>query len=652
MMIMILFSKRNLFLFPFLVLLLSSSGCTPPKDPILELIDVDLTKTKIDDLSRTFDFISSDQRFDQKEFQSKVSSGLNRWATYSTEKIKDVIWKLDPAAKPMLEEFSGLALLEQTDELNFLDSDAYYIQQAEWIKQITRRVTQSKSLGPFELYRLAAGDFKAESDDEDRDPVLDLVSSLHPELNRAEAEQLASALKIFDWLVRNIQLLPETVMGDDEIDDLRLNDRKELAAAGIPGTGYWRYPWQTLLYSRGDYVDRAKLFMLALQQIDIDSVMLAVSMETGDDSSADKIAAPQPWVVAVSINGDYFLFDTKLGLPLPGAQFRVNVGKKSSNTSDENSDSPPSEIAGSSIGSIATLAAIRKNPELISGLDLTDDESLEDDTKYWVRPAQLDHLVGLLYVAPESVARRMTVLESRLLDDAVLPLVAHPSEMIERLPKLIGLELKIWDIAFKTHEFRMAVREALEDTANNERISRLRWHYSDESYIDQFTRYRTARARFFLGKFESPRNSSTYNAIESFEKLIYTDEVIDSLATDSLLQQRLGILDREGADAADFNSRLKSVQQHMKLVRRDTGLFLAQSHFDNGSVSAAANWLKLLKDKEDAERWRDGIDYLLGRAYEARQEFDLAIKQYQENKAVQQAHGNLIRARILSDVTQ
>ena len=61
-----------------------------------------------------------------------------------------------------------------------------------------------------------------------------------------------------------------------------------------------------MLYGRGDYAERAKLMMLMLRQMEIDSVLLTVG-ETA-----------KPWAVAVSIGKEYYLFDTKLGLPIPG----------------------------------------------------------------------------------------------------------------------------------------------------------------------------------------------------------------------------------------------------------------------------------------------------------------------------------------------
>jgi Flp pilus assembly protein TadD len=114
---------------------------------------------------------------------------------------------------------------------------------------------------------------------------------------------------------------------------------------------------------------------------------------------------------------------------------------------------------------------------------------------------------------------------------------------------------------------------------------------------------------------------------------------------------RLGILQEKGQSAAEFQSRLRDVQQQMRLVRRDAGVFLSQSHFDNGNASAAANWLARMRDRDDTERWMPTIEYVLGRSVEARREYGEAIKLYQQ-AAEAQSHGNLIRARLLGDLTK
>lgn len=602
--------KYRIFTGLFLAMGMVVAGCTPPDDPMLDMMELDLSKTKIDDLSRTMDFISSEVRFSQKEFKEKVSTNLNRWVTYSDEKLDRADWQEDRLSKPIFEANGSLQLLERNADFSFLNTDAYYLQASEWIGRIVDRVTDAKSLRPFELYRVAADDYQQPDDVEDG--LSEIMKKLHPGMDDQVAENLAKSLKVFDWMMRNVQLLPDPSPTDDEIEEVRLFDREgSLAGSGVPGLGYRRYPWQVMLYGRGDYVERAKLLILGLRQLEMDAVMLATRSSEGELT---------PWAVGVLIGGEYYLFDTKMALPIPG----------------------------STLGSIATLSDVRANPELISSLDLTTDESLEENTQYWVKPDQLADLVALVYVSPESVSRRMLALESSLAGDLRLVLSSTSDAVASRLPQVAQLEIEAWDIAFETHQYRQAVREALGKTSNNVLAPKLAWYYLEESYIDHFVPYRTARTRFFLGKFQSTRDAVKLNAIQSYQRLKYSDIVIDQLGSDLVLQERHGIR-KDKQTKQQFDQEVSSVQSQMRLIRRDAGLFLAQCMFDNGNPGAAASWLEILQDEPNAERWNDGVIYLLGRSFEALMDYDRAIEVL-DNPTTTQSHGNLIRVRIWKEL--
>ena len=595
----------------FAVTLVGLTGCQPAEDPMLALMDVDLMKTRIDDLGKTVNLVSSERRFDQREFEGNVSSGLNRWTSYSQDKLSEIEWSLDSFAQPVVEQYGSLGPAEQLDELNFANTDAWYLQQSYWLRTVANRVVESNDVAAFEMYRLAAG---IDTSKDVEAPVEEVVGALHSDLDEDQVEKLTRSLKVFDWIARNIQLLPADKMSASE--DTALNDSDAgPAAAGIKGLGYQRYPWQTLLYGRGDFVERASLFVLMLRQLEIESTVLAVTV--GDDASDD--ASPAPWVAAVKIGSDLYLFDTRLGLPIPG--------KKP--------------------GQIATLSDVRSDASLLKSLDLTVKESLDDDTEYWVGEDDIKQLTALIYLSPEEISKRMAALEARLIGDDRLLLVGKPDQIAAEF-KLDGVEPQPWDIAFQTHQFRQAVRDGVARSSfDDELASRLRWHFIDESYIDQFTRYRTSRARFFAGSFDLQERG--FNAIESFQHLMYRDELIDDLGADQKFQRQLGILQTEGQSAAEYQKKLASVQSQMRLVRRDAGFFLAQVHFDNGSISTAANWLERLRFKEDAKRWLAGIEYLLGRASEGRTDYLAAIETYRESEGAQK-HGNLIRARLLKQL--
>ena len=594
---------RALITILYLPLIAIVLGCNAEVDPMLKTLDANIISAKTNDISRTMDFIFADRQFDQQDFEEKVSIGLNRWANYSSEEVDEADIDDSDLVKDLLAKFKDVEVVKRLDDPSFINTDPHFLQEAFWISEISNRVSAGQFLNIFEYYRLAADNFKPEEDD--KTPVESVVAKLHPDLDGDQVKDLTKALTLFDWTVRNIYLLPELQPSEQEIEQQRLSDAENPIAAGVRFTGSQRHPWQTLIISRGDYVDRAKVFLMLAREAGLNAAMLIA----GEDKT--------PWAVGVAIDEKFYLFDTKLGLPIPGEKQ----------------------------GQIATLTEIQNDPKILSSLNLTLKESLADDTKYWVTEDDLSTLSAKVYVVPESLSPRMKGLETSLVGEYRLGLGAFPSKQLEKLPAVEGVKKGLWDVEFETYCFREAVRNALPRSVSDDQLNdRLRWYYREEAYIDNFHPYRTCRVRFFKGDFETLEEDLARNAVESFQFLTYSDEMIDNIGTDKIMMSIAGLADIK--DPKEFDSRLRSTQRQMRLVRRDVGLFLSQCLFDNGSPGTSANWLETIVDKDDVQRWKAGVKYLLGRSYESRKEYDRAIEDY-EFEDSQQIHGNLIRVRML-----
>ena len=614
--------------------LVLSAGCTR-EDTFVDYVETDIAKSKVDDLSRSVDFVKSEVRFEQPEFIKGVTDGLNRWVSYSKDHLAETPWKPDATLEPLIEQYSELPVSQRFGELNFLNTDPYYLQQSYWISLVGKRLATSQRYQPFELYRLAADNLNVAKSEKPVDQIFKQLNGLSSD---DDARSLAEAAKAFDWVCRNVNLESDAPLDESEIEDFILDPDKEGAAAGIPGLGYQRYPWQTMLYGRGDYLERAKLMMLILRQLKIDSVLLAVG-ETA-----------KPWAVAVAIGDDYYLFDTKLGLPI--------LGKK--------------------LGSIATLKMVQEDPELLTALDLSTDESLAENTKYWVRPDDLKSLTALLYASPDSASKRMKALQGDLDIEArkLKPKASNESdadtnlaenaasarrmmvsygmdEVKDRLPKIDGVEFRPWDIAFKTHQYRSVIRKAVE-RGSSEDEAKLGWFYRTEAYVNGFRPYRTARGRFFKGKFQFVEDERSLNALQGWKNLMFTDDQIGGLSTDDKMQRLHGIR-QENQNSQDFANTLASVQSQMRLIRIDAKLFMAQSLFDNNNEGGIRGWLEDMKANssddpvDDNGRWNDALNYLLGRSFESQKLYDEAIVSYQK-KDLNQTHGNILRARMLKEL--
>lgn len=591
-------------------------GCNPPQDPFLELADAKSKVMQVDDLNRAMELVFSEQSYNQKEFEDKVSVGLNRWIKKllgldAAAAEENGQWRLDPAVLPLIEAHRNLEVVTRINKPVFVGSDAFFLRMCAWENRLAKRICEASPLSALELFRLAARQEELDST-QPRAATVKIVHQLHPELAAADAERLNDAIQLFDWIVRNIHLEPTRNPTPDQVAAERLNtiETEMPAVQGVRGPGYLRYRWQLLYFGRGDYIERARLMLGLCGQRGLDAALLA----TGKT----------PWAVGVRIADHVFLFDTRLGLPIPGT----------------------------ASGRVATLQEIKANPQLLTKLDLTLDESTRDNTKYWMTAEQLPDLRALLMVTPESISRRMQFIQDRLIGDFQIPVADPASVALQKWQGLDGVQPELWDIEFQVHQFRAALRNALAQASyDDETMSKVLWYFQDEAYVDGFAQYRTARDLFVLGRFESERTSNKLNAIESFYNLIYSDKAIETLSLNRNLLSRLGILQEKGQSAAEFQNRLRDVQGQMRLVRRDAGVFLAQSHFDNGNPNAAARWLERMRDREDTERWIPSIEYLLGRSGEARREYSEALKFYQSADS-EQFHGDRIRARLLAEMIQ
>ncbi|HMP79589.1 MAG TPA: hypothetical protein PKD54_09070, partial [Pirellulaceae bacterium] len=518
-------------------------------------------------------------------------------------------WQRSSEVESLVERFQSIPAVARASELSFVATDPNYLRTQHQLGALAARVCASNQVVPYGYYREVA---RTVSDDLENESTLSgLFRALHPELSSDDAARLTAAFQMFDWCVRNIQLDEPSIIPPDEWESTRLSEEShsDPAWSGILGLGYRRLVGQVLLYGRGDYVERAKLFLALCDQQDLPAVLLSI----GD----------RPWAVGVMIGNQVYLFDTRLGLPLPGR----------------------------TLGSIATWEEVKEHSDLLTGLDLSLEETTRSDVKYWVRPEELSGIQAGVWVTPESESHRMRYLEDRLVGDMKLKLTTGHTRAVERCRELLGVEPTLMDWEFRTHAFRHAVRSALSRSAYDDELGqRLAWYFEQEYYIDTFNMYRTARHLMAIGRFEVDRDGRRLSAIEYFYNLIYTDEMIDSLGLNETLMRRLGILQKQQS-RAEFEATLRSTQQSMRIVRRDAGLFLSQALFDNNNWGTAENWLGRINQQVDMETWQTGIQYALARARESVRDYPAALEILGRSDGAQ-FHGNIVRARSVKQATR
>ncbi|MDZ4658957.1 MAG: hypothetical protein SH868_15380 [Bythopirellula sp.] len=193
--------------------------------------------------------------------------------------------------------------------------------------------------------------------------------------NAYEKVDVASAL--FDWTIRNIQL-------DDP---------------ALPGIVH--QPWQALMYGHGKSKQRAWVFAELCRQQQIDVAILA---------SGDK------WLTGVLADGELFLFDTKLGLPLRGAD-----------------------------GKVATLTEIIAAPELLRKLDL------DAEHPYPLTAEDLQNVRAEIVATPLQFSRRAAALQSMLKGEDFVVLMADADHLAELLKSLKGVTaVELWPFPYES----------------------------------------------------------------------------------------------------------------------------------------------------------------------------------------------------------
>ncbi|HEV3343558.1 MAG TPA: transglutaminase-like domain-containing protein, partial [Pirellulales bacterium] len=185
--------------------------------------------------------------------QSLVSQ-LNQWIILQSP-LGD--WRRDPLLNTLPERLQKLPQLADLETMGFSTPDGIELRQAIWLRDASN---------------WAAGDTQ---------------------------NDLERAKRLFDWVVRNVQL--------DAADDPEAP----------------RLAWHTLLLGHGPAIDRAWLFILLARQQGLEVVMLAsppADSKPSADGESSAESSLQPWVPALLLDGELYLFEPSLGLPIPGPE--------------------------------------------------------------------------------------------------------------------------------------------------------------------------------------------------------------------------------------------------------------------------------------------------------------------------------------------
>ncbi len=549
-------------------------------------------------LNAAIDYANRMDEFEEEQANVQVAYHLNRWVD---ELELDEDWSPDPFTSKLPRSIAGTVVDELGRPQFFLD-DIKSLMQSVWCASIAKWVSRLPVAGP----------------------LADRAQAHADELKDYEVDQLTVALRLFDWTIRSVQL-EETI--PYPFDPVELTTGEGARAKrldpppmrGIPGPGYQTYPWQTLLYGRGDALARARVFGLLARQQGIDVVMLAFPGLTTPPR-------PRPWVPAVLIRDQLYLFDAELGLAIPG---------------------PGGE-------GIATLSDVQANPDLLDALDVG------VDYEYRVSGDELKSVLAMIDASAQDFSRRMQLVQENLTGDNRLVLTVDATGLAERLQKCAGLEdVLLWPISYETTWYQTAVHEPkyVDQLKSQIYVEAIRAEESGQEMkhsnaVDEYFIF-TIRSGLVRARHLHFRNQLDNVGDEKGAKMLYLEARVPNaqlaeLATSEVVQARFGLQREQGEREVYFQGRLAITKLMVANSKMHSSYWLGLAQYDDGRPQAAVEWFaRRTLEAYPNGPWTGGARYNLGRTYEALGDVELAREQYLLDESPQQ-HGNRLRARYLA----
>ena len=379
-------------------------------------------------------------------------------------------------------------------------------------------------------------------------------------------DPIKPAVALFDWVVKNVDLVrdPQLKGQDGAVRVLQS-------------------PMETLLFGRGSGIDRAWLFVLLARQMNIDAVLLGLADE---NNNLNRL-----WGVGVLLDGEIYLFEPVLGLPIP----------------------KPGSLELTEKGLVcepATLAEAAENDAVLDQLDVLKKGS------YAVSAKDMQHAIALVEASPAYLTQRMKMVQNRLTGDQKIVLTTDPTAQLERFKQCRYIvDGQMWPLPYQTiwQEIRLGA-ERQKWLANNLRPF---------VFPPQVPLLWQARSLHFKGKFVGKPSATMF-----YQAARRSDFNMDS---------------------ADIEQQDKRLWQEIKI---DASYWLGLVVAQTGNYRSAEDYLKTrVLVANPGGKWEYGATYNLARVAEATGDIPMAIKLYQIHLAAPQTQGNLIRARWLMELT-
>jgi tetratricopeptide (TPR) repeat protein len=478
-----------------------------------------------------------------------------------------------PSEQPWIKDLSNLQFhADNLDEIQ-------YLQQNLWLHDVAQHLRRESPAPRLKSW----------------------LKEIETSVGLPEAEQLATAERLLDWTTRNIQLDALPPIPKDPLATAGTLEAALPSARGEIGPGYGHLPLEILLYGRGDGHERARVFILLCRQVGIDAVMLAFPEEQS--------TARRGWLPAALIGGKLYLFDTALGLPIPGPE-----GK-----------------------GIATLEQVLKEPAILRQLDV------DGVGKYPVSEADFKQGIwAQIDAEPPSLSRRMALLQAAMPTATRLALATQPSQTESAIRKSNPVDgVSLWRAPYDALLYRSGKLErARTDQQLAVQLSRQQFLFQPDRPLMK------GRNLHLQGRFEN--EDRKFGARSLYLQCRKSDREIDALVTNEFYRKMAGVEGRLPENPQQREVAIKTISDVAREEKFYATFWLGLTYFEAGRYDAAIEWLgERTVQVSPPSPWTPAARYNLSRCYEQLGKLDLARQWLESDKDSPQRLGNMVRARML-----
>jgi hypothetical protein len=523
-------------------------------------------QTKTDSLRSGMRFLAQMQPFSRDNYITEIQKQLNTWM--QTADRNKVAFSTPSALQAVSQEALAMVGAENPVSLQFSYMDVDYLFQCRMASKLSSWIVD------FPL----------------RDNLVSEYLKFHEsELSEVEYLQLQQACKLFDWTTRNI-----TLESDGSSVELTTDNPTTLPPGDLLGAGY--LPWETLMFSNGDFIERGRVFTALARQRGIKTFWICSDADIGNG----KI-----WAIGAAIGKQVFLFEPKLGMPIlhPDEQ------------------------------RLATLKEARENTRVLRRLDLP------GQFDYSVVSADLARAKLLIDVAPCADSARMKMLEASLLQDERMVVYQNISEEMNAAKMLVpDAAVELWSMPLFAQIRALETREmakAISDEAMRYMAVHGVWLMRNPAS--------EARLKHLFGRFENTSDGEK-GALDLYMDSRIDDQSIEQLLYDPDRQKELGIERPPGEPAERFEQRIRQAQAVYTRAKVDAAFLLAQLHYDRGNYSQSASFMDRVLRDDRAVKWFPAARYCKARIHQELLEVEQARQQLTAQPNPQEA-GNRIRLR-------